>query len=67
MIDAGYPWGDAFQIRLLALLLKGREKVLDVIEPEFFTDPITTDIARVIRDLHRKQGGSEGSISKTNW
>lgn len=64
MIDAGYPWGDAFQLRLLAFLLKDPEKVLGVIEPEFFTDPITVDIAKVIGDIHKKHKGGEGSISK---
>jgi archaellum biogenesis ATPase FlaH len=65
MIDSGYPWTDAFQLRLLAFLLKDPEKVLNVVEPAFFTDPITTDIATVIRDIHKHHEDSAISISKT--
>ena len=50
MISVGYPWGENFQLRLLALLVREPEKALGVVEPEYFTSPILTEIARITKE-----------------
>jgi hypothetical protein len=65
MSDASYPWGEPFQLRLLALLLRDPKKAVDLLEPSFFSSPMMTDIARITRDVYKSHPNSEVSISKT--
>src|SRR5271155_4155811 len=64
MTDVGYPWGGAFQQKLLALLLREPDKSLGVIQPHFFTSPIHADIARIRRDALSKHQTEPVSLSK---
>ena len=64
MIEASYPWGEAFQQKLLALLLQEPDKMLGVIEPRFFTSPIRVDIARIMRDIFSEHRKKPISLSK---
>ncbi len=53
MIDGGYEFGERFQRRLLSLLVRHPEKVLGIIEPQYFTSPILVDIARETQDAYK--------------
>jgi RecA-family ATPase len=59
--ESSYPWGEPFQLRLLALLLQQPEKVSGLVEAQFFTSPMLVDIARVLQETHRKYPGSRVS------
>jgi len=51
-MDTSYPWGEAFQLRLLALLVQKPAKVMDSIEPQYFTSPIFVETARVLKEAY---------------
>jgi hypothetical protein len=65
MTESSYTWGEPFQLRLLALLLREPEKASDLVEPSFFTNPMIVDIARIIRDIYKNHPNDSISISKT--
>jgi len=46
-----YPFGESFQRKLLAVLVRKPEKAIDIVEPQFFTSPILVDIARLSKEL----------------
>lgn len=54
-----YNWGEEFQRKLLALYLREPQKAMGIVEPAYFTDPISQDIARlakeVLKDRDRKE------------
>lgn len=57
MIDVGYPYGEPFQLRLLALLVKRPEKALGIVEPQYFGNPVLADIARIANLVYQKEPG----------
>lgn len=63
MLDFGYPYSEAFQERLLALLVQDPGATSPIIEPQYFGSPILEDIARVVTDCHKKHPGA--SLSYT--
>src|SRR5271169_5083302 len=65
MIESSYPWGEPFQLRLLALQLREPTKALELVGPEFFTNPMMVDISRIIQDVYKKHPNDSISISKT--
>lgn len=64
-MESSYSWGEPFQLRLVALLLRDPKKALDLVEPGFFTNPMMVDISNTIRDIHKRHPSGEVSISKT--
>ena len=57
MTESSYPWGEPFQLRLLALLRRHPQELSEIVEPSFFTSPMMVDIARILRDAYRKHPG----------
>jgi AAA domain len=60
-MDASYRWGEAFQLRLLALLVQKPAKVMDSIEPQYFTSPIFVETARVLKEAYAVSKSSKVS------
>ncbi|MGH9729995.1 MAG: AAA family ATPase [Candidatus Acidiferrales bacterium] len=60
-----YPWGEVFQLRLLSALVKYPESVVHVVEPQFFTNPIHSDVARVIQEVYEKHSAKTTKLSRT--
>jgi hypothetical protein len=54
MIDWDFPYGEAFQRRLLASLVQDPKRVSEIIQPHFLTTPILVDIAKTVADYHKK-------------
>jgi hypothetical protein len=54
MLDLGYPHGEAFQRRLLALLVQFPKDTSRIIKPHYFGTPLLVDIARVVTEHHEK-------------
>src|SRR5260370_35389494 len=49
-INSVYPWGEVFQLKLLAFFLQDPERMYDVVEPQFFTgNPLFVEISRVAK------------------
>jgi len=53
-MDTSYPWGEVFQLRLLSLLAQKPEKVLEIIEPQYFSFPMQVEICRVLKEIYAK-------------
>ncbi len=64
-MESSYPWGEPFQLRLVALLLRDPKKALDLVGPGFFTNPMMVEISRNIQDVYKRHPNSQVSISKT--
>ena len=64
MIEAGYPWGEPFQLKLLTFQLREPKKAFDLVEPQFFTNPMMVDISRILRDVHKKHPNGGTALSK---
>lgn len=60
-----YKWGEAFQHRLLALLIKDAKKSHELIQPEYFTNPILAEIAKVVQEIYERVGSEQTHLSKT--
>jgi hypothetical protein len=56
MTDDFYAWGEAFQLRLLVYLLRDPEKTYDIVEPQFFSSPIHTEISRILKETYAAHG-----------
>jgi hypothetical protein len=54
MLDLGYPHGEAFQRRLLALLVQYPKETSHIIKPHYFGTPLFADIARIVTEHHEK-------------
>jgi hypothetical protein len=54
MIDVSYEYGEAFQRRLLALLVRDPKSLSSIIQPQYFTHPLLVDIARIVTEAHEK-------------
>ena len=54
MLDFGYPYGEQFQRRFLALLVQDPGALSSIFEPGYFTDPIIVHIARIVKETHEK-------------
>jgi RecA-family ATPase len=54
MIDSRYPYGEAFQSKLLSLLLQNPAKTSVMIQPHYFTSPLMADIARIVTECHKE-------------
>jgi hypothetical protein len=54
MIDDGYEYGEIFQRKLLALLVRHPGRAKGRIEARYFTSPIQVDIARVVQETYGK-------------
>ena len=63
-MDSSYPWGESFQLRLLALQLREPKKAFDLVEPSFFINPMMVDISRVVRDVYKNHPNDSISISR---
>jgi len=64
-MESSYPWGEPFQLRLLAYQLREPQKALNLVEPGFFTSPMMVDISRNIRDVFKSHPNESILISKT--
>ncbi len=53
MLDFGYPYGEAFQRRLVALLVQHPKDASPIIQAEFFGSPLLAGIAKVVIDHHK--------------
>lgn len=63
-----YPWGESFQKKLLALMVREPVRTYAMIEPRFFTNPILVDLARIVQEVHQKHGPKGVQLSKsTLW
>ena len=62
MIDFGFPFREAFQRRLLALLVQDPGAVSSTIEPRYFTSPIFTDVARIVTETYNKHPDARLSL-----
>lgn len=60
-----YQWGEAFQHRLLALLIKDAEHSHELIQPEYFTNPILAEIAKVVQETYERIDPKQIHLSKT--
>jgi hypothetical protein len=65
MTESSYPWGELFQLRLLAFQLREPQKALGLVEPSFFTNPMMVDISRNIRDVIKKHQNEDVVLSQT--
>lgn len=54
MIDSPYPYGEAFQSKLISLLVQNPRKTSAIIQPHYFTSPILADIARIVTECHKE-------------
>ena len=54
MLEAGYEYGEPFQLKLLAMLVRHPKKAKGRIEAQFFTSPLYVDIARVVQEAYGK-------------
>jgi hypothetical protein len=54
MIEGGYEYGETFQRKLLALLVRHPGRAKGRIEARYFTSPIQVDIARVVQETYSK-------------
>jgi archaellum biogenesis ATPase FlaH len=64
-MESSYPWGEPFQLRLLAYQLREPQKALNLVEPGFFTNPMMVDISTNIRDVFKSHPNESILISKT--
>jgi AAA domain len=53
MIDS-YPYGEVFQMRLLALLVQQPQKVLGIVEPQYFTIGNYIEVSRIALEIYAK-------------
>src|ERR1700676_73018 len=56
MISPLNPWNETFQLRLLTYLLKDPEKMYDIVEPQFFSSPVLTEISRILKEAYAAHG-----------
>lgn len=49
-----YPFGRAFQDRVMGILLQETNSVASVVKPQYFASPIDVDIARIVLEVHEK-------------
>ena len=54
MIEGGYEYGETFQHKLLALLVRHPKRANGRIKAQYFTFPIQVDIARVVQETYSK-------------
>jgi RecA-family ATPase len=53
MIES-YPFGQVFQMRLLVLLVQQPQKVLGIVEPQYFTIGNYVDVSRIALEIYAK-------------
>jgi len=54
MLEAGYNYGEPFQRKLLAMLVRHPKRAEGRIEAQYFTFPLYIDIARVVQEAYSK-------------
>ena len=54
MLEAGYKYGEAFQRKLLAMLVRHPKRAKGRIEAQYFTFPLQVDIARIVQEAYSK-------------
>jgi archaellum biogenesis ATPase FlaH len=54
VIDSGYEFEKPFQRRLLTLLLREPKALSSIIKPQYFTNVLLVDIARVVTEAYEK-------------
>ena len=64
MIEASYPYGEIFQRKLLALLVRDPIEVSGIVQPQFFTQPLLVDIARVSLEAYTRH--PDARLTKSN-
>jgi hypothetical protein len=47
-----YPWSEAFQKKLLAILVRRPDSSPEIFEPRFFSNPILVDLARLAKETY---------------
>lgn len=63
MIEASYPYGEVFQRKLLALLIRHPTEVSRIVQPQFFSHPLLVDIARIALEAHSRH--PDARLTKT--
>jgi AAA domain-containing protein len=53
-MNDSYPFGQVFQMRLLALLVQQPQKVLGIIEPQYFTIGNYVEVSRIALEIYAK-------------
>ena len=66
MIAGEYPYDLHFQRKLLTLLVRKPQKVLDLIEPQYFGSPIHVEVARVIVEAYKKHGTKDFRLTRSS-
>ena len=66
MIDGEYKYDLHFQRKLLTLLVRKPEKVLDLIEPQYFGSAIHVEVARVVGEAYKKHGTKNLRLTRSS-
>jgi len=65
-VSESYGWGEAFQKKLLAILVREPDKAIGIIEPQFFTNPIFTDVARISKNVLSRHERGEVKLTRSS-
>jgi hypothetical protein len=65
MIEHTFEGSRAFQLRLLAALVRDPERFLDVVRPEYFNYPFHTEIARVVHETFENKELAVSPLSRS--
>lgn len=64
MARESYAFGEEFQKKLLALYLREPQKAMGIVEPAYFTDTISKDIARLAKEVMTDRDKKEIKLSR---
>lgn len=59
-----YEWGESFQRKLLALYVRDPQATYGIVEPQYFTNPVHVDVARLTKECYDKHNRAEVRISR---
>jgi hypothetical protein len=59
-----YSFDERFQRKILSLFIREPQKAYSIVQPEFFTNPIHLDLARITKQLYDKHNIRDSKLSK---
>jgi hypothetical protein len=62
---AEYQWSSQFQRKIISLMIKDPVRTMDLVQPEYFTDPMRVDISRIVKEIYGHHKKGEVELSKS--
>jgi DnaB-like helicase C terminal domain len=59
-----YNWNEEFQRKLLALCVRDPKSIRHIVEPQYFTNPIHLDIARLSSEIYKEHRHGDTRLGK---